>query len=216
MTGALLVYIPRPEKDGMGQHTRKPHRDAQPHGGVRAPKAGWIGKLPLLSMVSLIVMVAMVATAISTQKVALNFGGAPPPRPGTTANATDPARPAHAAQDDFPRPRRTGAGRGSNRPAVTVMIRTTSRWIGGFQGEVTITNQSGLPLRGWSLSFRYPTAQILAVWGVTIVSEGAALTVRNAAFQAPLAPGRSLRVPFTAQGSPGTVAACTFNGKSCY
>src|SRR3954471_6676735 len=92
MTRVLLVYIPRPERDGMGRHTKNVEdgvpEDDGPHRRRR------VGKVPLLPAVTGVVAIGAVVSAISTQQISLNFaGGTPPSGQRVQPQATDSSRP---------------------------------------------------------------------------------------------------------------------------
>src|SRR3954471_13955661 len=119
MTRVLLVYIPRPERDGMGRHTKNVEdgvpEDDGPHRRRR------VGKVPLLPAVSGVVAIGAVVSAISTQQISLNFaGGAPPPGLRAQPQSSDSAQPDARARDDAsPAGRKAGrASRGTARAAV--------------------------------------------------------------------------------------------------
>src|SRR5262245_51216353 len=137
MAGVLLVYIPRPERDGMGRHTRKVEEGFPEKDGPRGYRR--VGKMPLLPAVTGAVAISAVVSAISTQQISLNFAGGPPPgRPPGVTEPTSPDGRDSARDDSSLSPReRSGVSRGSGRKAFTVAFRTLSTWKAGYQGQVT-------------------------------------------------------------------------------
>src|SRR5438067_1137436 len=138
MTRVLLVYIPRPERDGMGRHTRKLDRGSRPDAGEddRSRRSRRIGKVPLMPTVTGILAIGAIVSAVSTQQISLNFAGGTPPSPpsplvtGSTRPQVKHGR--HTARDDSSTNARGRASREHTRSAVTVAFRRTSAWATGF------------------------------------------------------------------------------------
>jgi cellulase/cellobiase CelA1 len=204
----------------MGRHTKDPEDGVPEDDGPRRRRG--VGKLPLLPAVSGVVAISAVVSAISTQQISLNFAGGPPTEQQAQPQVTDSARPdgrhsRHTARDDSSlTPRGAGrASRGASRKAVTVAFRTVSTWDAGFQGQVTITNRTSEPVKGWTLTLRYPQTKILSAWNVTVVRKGEVLVADNPAEHPFILPGKSVKVSFTADGAGHQPVTCTFNGRSC-
>jgi hypothetical protein len=176
--------------------------------------------MPLLPAVTGVVAIGAVVSAISTQQISLNFAGGPPPG-DRQPQATDSSSPSgrhsrHTARDDSSlTPRGSEVSRESDRKAFTVAFRTLSTWRAGYQGQLTITNRSGRTVDGWTLVLRYPDTEILSAWDVKIIRKGATLIATNPADHPAIAPRRSVKVFFTADGAVGRPSVCTFNGKTC-
>jgi hypothetical protein len=206
----------------MGRHTKDDVEDGSPadESPRRDPR---VGKVPLLPAVAGVVAVGAVVSAISTQQISLNFAGGPPSAPGGRSPQVDDSAPPdgrhgrHTARDDSsPSPRGGNrTSRGYGRTSVSVAFRTLATSPTGFQGQATITNHSRRPVNGWTLTFRYPGAKIFAVRDAREVRKGATLIVRNPAEHPSIAPGRTVRVSFTAAGAAALPTACRFNGKAC-
>jgi hypothetical protein len=201
----------------MGRHTKNGDaEDESPRGRRR------VGKVPLLPTVSGVVAIGAVVSAISTQQIALNFAGGPPSEQQAQPQVTDSVRPEgrhsrRTARDDSSLSPRDGsrASRGANRTAVTVALRTVSTWQAGFEGQATITNRSGAPVKGWTLILRYPQTKIVSAWDVKIIRTGETLVADNPAEHPSIAPGKSVKVSFTANGAGARPSTCSFNGTAC-
>jgi cellulase/cellobiase CelA1 len=209
----------------MGRHTKDVEdgvaEDDGPH------RYGGVGKVPLLPAVAGVVAIGAVVSAISTQQISLNFAGGPPPPGGTQTQpqvsdsaAPDGRRSRRTARDgDSSLLPRAGAAprtsRDSERRAVTVAFRTVSTWHAGFRGQVTITNHTNTPVRGWTLVLRYPQTKIVSAWDVKVVRRGTTLVADNPAEHPSIAAGRSVTVDFTAKGASARPASCSFNGDPC-
>ena len=82
-------------------------------------------------------------------------------------------------------------------------LAVTSNWGSGFTGAATLKEVSGPALNGWTLTFDFPH-RITTLWDAVLVSRvGNRYTLRNAAWNAQLAPGGSIRFGFNAD--PGGV-----------
>ncbi|MEV7329379.1 cellulose binding domain-containing protein [Micromonospora sp. NPDC093244] len=91
--------------------------------------------------------------------------------------------------------------------------RTINTWPGGFQGEVTVANNTATTLSGWTVGLTLASGQaISSLWSGTNTGTTGSVTVRNAAYNGNLAPNASTTFGFTATGdgatSPGNVT-CT-------
>lgn len=170
----------------------------------------WIGRVPLMPALAGIVAVGIVATAYGTSNISLNFTGGAPSQP-----QADPQCSAGTGSDVCPQQTdgNTRASRGSTRPApYEVDFSTTSR-AGGFRGVVTVANHTAKPLKGWTLTFSIPNAQVLSLSGlVVVVRKGAVTTVKTPRV---LQAGSSAKVTFLAKGTAGDPDSCTFNSAPC-
>jgi hypothetical protein len=203
----------------MGRHTKDVEDGAEGEGSRRRRR---VGKVPLLPAVSAVVAIGAVVSAVSTQQISLNFAGGPPPDQRAQPQVTDSARPTgrhsrRTARDDSSLTPREGSrvSRGASRTAVTVALRTVSRWHAGFQGQATITNRGGGTVNGWTLILRYPKTKITSAWDVKIIRKGDTLVADNPAEHPFIAPGKSVKVSFTADGDGVRPVTCSFNGKAC-
>ena len=104
----------------------------------------------------------------------------------------------------------TGACRGSFSPA----------WQGpaSYGGDGTITNTGLSPINGWSLTFTAAaTDTVYASWGGTYSQAGRQVTIRDAGWNATIAPGQSVGFGYAAMFTGSTSAATAFrlNGIAC-
>src|SRR4051812_22904776 len=65
-----------------------------------------------------------------------------------------------------------------------VAYTVTSQWQAGFGASVAITNL-GDPVAGWTLAFSFPSGQtVTQLWNGTVSQSGAAVSVRDAGYNA--------------------------------
>ncbi|MET8154502.1 cellulose binding domain-containing protein [Actinoplanes sp. NPDC049668] len=98
-----------------------------------------------------------------------------------------------------------------------VAYTVTSQWPGGFGASVAITNL-GDPLNGWTLSFAFPSGQtVTQLWNGTVSQSGAAVSVRDAGYNAAVATGATTSFGFNGAwtGSNGVPASFAVNGVTC-
>ena len=92
----------------------------------------------------------------------------------------------------------------------------TSQWGGGFQGTVTVTNNSAAASSAWTVNFAFANGQqVTQSWNTTLSQSGATVTANNAAYNGSLAAGASTSFGFLASWN-GTNAvpsiSCTLSG----
>ena len=201
----------------MGRHTRKPEDGARVDPGDDRPgRNRRIGKMPLLPTVAGVLALGAIVSAFSTQQISLNFAGGTPSggaSPIVTVSGPPDQPGGHTAGNESSQSGR--ASRGAARSDVVVTVRTTAASARGFQGEATIVNRGTTAVKSWTLVLRYAQARISAVSGGRAVHTGTVLIVRNPATRPSIAPGRTVRVRFTATGTATSPSGCTFNGKAC-
>ncbi|WP_141577611.1 cellulose binding domain-containing protein [Actinomadura sp. WMMA1423] len=170
-------------------------------------KRGWtklvsVLPLPLLPIVALVIAVGIVSYALSTQQISLNFAGGSP-----KTSQTDP-------RDNQVSQRGPGerASRGGRPDGLVVGFRVASRTPGGFKATATIANKGQLPVSKWALAFKIPNATVTALSGATVVRTGEIGFVRG---RTGIAPGGTVRIVFTAQGTPSKPSSCVLNKLSC-
>jgi hypothetical protein len=180
---------------------------AEEEAGEGGGRLRWLTKVPLLPAIAGIGAIGVVTAAWSTSQISLNFAG------GAPSHAEQPQA---GAQDTNAR---RGAGdrtsRSDRTSAVTVAFRATSRSTTGFRATATIVNRGTQTINGWTLVFHIPNARVLSASNVVLVKPGSVATVRNLAAVPTIAPGRSVRVVFTAQGAASRPSSCRFNGVPC-
>jgi lysophospholipase L1-like esterase len=77
----------------------------------------------------------------------------------------------------------------------------TGQWSGGFQAAVTVT-AGAAPISGWTVTWQFANGQsINQAWNATVVTNGAAVTARNADYNGTLAAGASTQFGFLGAAS---------------
>jgi cellulase/cellobiase CelA1 len=92
-----------------------------------------------------------------------------------------------------------------------------NEWNTGFTATVTITNR-GAALNGWTLTWTFPgNQQITNSWNSQSTQSGAAVTARNAAWNATVPAGGTVSFGFQAtySGTNTRPAAFQLNGRQC-
>ncbi|MGW4940797.1 rhamnogalacturonan lyase family protein [Actinoplanes sp. NPDC004185] len=98
-----------------------------------------------------------------------------------------------------------------------VTYAVTNTWQGGFGAAVEVTNL-GDPVTGWTLGWSFPSGQtVTQLWGGTVTQSGAAVSVRDAGYNAAIATGASASFGFNGAftGANTNPAAFTLNGVAC-
>jgi hypothetical protein len=99
-------------------------------------------------------------------------------------------------------------------PGVTVSYKMTSDWGSGFNGEITVTNQSAAAVDGWGLEFDFP-GTISSIWDARVVSQsGQRHLVAGAGWNSGIPAMGSVSFGFTASPGGGTVAPGAFAFRS--
>ncbi|HVU70512.1 MAG TPA: family 43 glycosylhydrolase [Ktedonobacteraceae bacterium] len=95
---------------------------------------------------------------------------------------------------------------------------TTTNWTGGFTANIIITNTGATTINGWTLVFSFPgSQQITQVWNATVSQSGQQVTLRDAGYNASIAPGATANPGFNGSwsGSNPNPTAFTLNGSAC-
>ncbi|WP_431937458.1 cellulose binding domain-containing protein [Micromonospora sp. RP3T] len=83
--------------------------------------------------------------------------------------------------------------------------RTINTWPGGFQGEVTVANNTTATINGWTARLTLANGQaISSLWSGVNTGTTGTVQVRNADYNGTLAPNASTTFGFTATGDGGT------------
>ena len=121
---------------------------------------------------------------------ALN-GVANPTTPATTAPTTVPTIAPTTAPTTAPTVTPTRA--------CTATYKIASQWAGGFQGEVSVRNDSAATMSGWTAAFGFADGQqISQAWNATVTQTGSTVTARNVNWNGNLAPGATASFGFLA------------------
>lgn len=93
--------------------------------------------------------------------------------------------------------------------ACTATYKVVSQWSNGFQGEVTVRNDSAAAMSGWTATFAFANGQqINQAWNATVTQTGSTVTAKNVSWNGSLAGGASASFGFLAS-STGTNTAPT-------
>ncbi|WBB77104.1 cellulose binding domain-containing protein [Micromonospora sp. WMMD1128] len=92
--------------------------------------------------------------------------------------------------------------------------RTINTWPGGFQGEVTVANNTAAGINGWTVRLTMAGGQaISSLWNGVNTGTTGNVSVQNAAYNGTLGPNASTTFGFTATGNgataPGNVTCTT-------
>jgi chitodextrinase len=103
-------------------------------------------------------------------------------------------------------------------PTCQVTYATVSQWAGGFVASVQIANSGPAPVTGWVLAFTFGGDQrITSGWNATFTQSGAAVTMRNADWNATIAARASVTLGMqgTWTTSAAPPSAFLLNGVPC-
>jgi hypothetical protein len=141
---------------------------------------------------------------------------------GAAGGALNPSPPASARPaghgDGSPAPSGQHTGTGGTAAAQPLLsYKITSKWQGGFWGQITITFP-GAPPANWHLRFGYPGRHILGMNPDShLAPNGHAAVVRSSDYAAGSGPdGRTFAVGVGVQGVPTHPARCSFDGQACH
>jgi hypothetical protein len=95
-----------------------------------------------------------------------------------------------------------------------------SSWSGGFQGSVTITNNSTSAVSGWTLTWTWPNSgeAITDIWGASDTQSGTSVTATNASYDSSItASGGTVNFGFLGSDTGSTPSPAVFylNGNVC-
>ncbi len=76
----------------------------------------------------------------------------------------------------------------------------TAEWEGGYKAEIRITDRSGEPMEGWSLSFCCESA-ITEVWDGVLTADGDGYQISGTEYNSVIENGESVTVGYTAAGT---------------
>ncbi|MFE6485779.1 cellulose binding domain-containing protein [Streptomyces sp. NPDC057757] len=102
-------------------------------------------------------------------------------------------------------------------PACTVEYSVTGQWDTGFQGAVTITNNSAA-VSSWNLTFDYAQGQkVTQGWNAKWSQSGTTVTAANESWNGALGSGASVSAGFLASRSGSNAVPTSFrlNGTAC-
>ncbi len=85
----------------------------------------------------------------------------------------------------------------------------------GFQGQLTIDNDTDTAINGWQLTVVLPGDRFQWARPYYFHADGDMLTVFPPSNQQVIAPGASVTEDFMAQGTSTALGSCTLNGAPC-
>lgn len=95
----------------------------------------------------------------------------------------------------------------------TATFRVVSQWQGGYQGEMSVRNDTTATTSAWTATFSLGTGQVIAQsWNATVSQSGTTVTAQNVDWNGALSPGGSASFGFLVSGNAGSAtppAACT-------
>ncbi|MBQ0992028.1 cellulase family glycosylhydrolase [Micromonospora sp. H61] len=99
--------------------------------------------------------------------------------------------------------------------AATAVFSVTNNWGNGYQGQVTVTNDTSAPITSWRVEFDLPSSSTVSQsWNAQQSTSGSHYTFANVSWNGTLAAGASTSFGFLVNGT-GTPVNCTVNGASC-
>ncbi|WP_330437773.1 cellulase family glycosylhydrolase [Micromonospora sp. NBC_00821] len=99
--------------------------------------------------------------------------------------------------------------------AATAVFSVTNNWGNGYQGQVTVTNDTSAPITSWRVEFDLPSSSTVSQsWNAQQTTSGSHYTFANVSWNGTLAAGASTSFGFLVTGT-GTPVNCTVNGASC-
>ncbi|RLP97921.1 cellulose binding domain-containing protein, partial [Micromonospora sp. CV4] len=99
--------------------------------------------------------------------------------------------------------------------AATAVFSVTNNWGSGYQGQVTVTNNTSAQITSWRVEFDLPSSSSVSQsWNAQQSTAGSRYTFINLSWNGTLAAGASTSFGFLVAGS-GTPVNCTVNGSSC-
>jgi hypothetical protein len=100
-------------------------------------------------------------------------------------------------------------------PVISISFARVGQLSGGFEGRITIVNNSAGNVGNWQLIAALPGDSISSIQNALGPDADGVLYVQPLDTQGTIPPGGSLSVYFNAIGPTTTLAACTFNGAKC-
>jgi hypothetical protein len=131
----------------------------------------------------------------------------------TTTGATSSPSPNPSPSSSSASPSPTG----STQPATgcTLNAAITNSWPGGYQMQLTITNNTAVPGHGWAAGFSFgDTAETIAsAWNAAVSQSGTRVTARNESYNAEIPAGGSTTWGLVVSGGNQTLSAlaCSVN-----
>ncbi|MBO3739027.1 cellulase family glycosylhydrolase [Actinoplanes flavus] len=99
--------------------------------------------------------------------------------------------------------------------AETAAFRVSNSWSTGYQGEITVSNQSSSAISTWKVDLTLPAGtSVTQAWSSTLTSSGNTYTFTPAAWNGTIAANASTTFGFIVTGT-GRPTGCVVNGQTC-
>mgnify|MGYP003423204595 FL=1 len=125
-------------------------------------------------------------------------GGSTSPSASVSApgSSTPPSSPGSPGGPSSSSP---GGGTGAG---CTAAYKVTSSWSGGFQADVSVTNNGSSTIGGWTVNWTLGSGQdVTQVWSGTLTKSGSNVSVKNVNWNGSVAAGASTAFGFIGTGS---------------
>jgi hypothetical protein len=225
----------------LGDHVSPPPPNITPRYKALARRAGRHGLLVVALAAGFVILSGFSFLLVT---FGLSYAGSSDPPQDATAGCAGtfcgPASPAASALPDFSvsptarsgrsaslHHRHTAAPSPSSRPTlrrpapatpaarVTVSYTADKRWNGGFEGELTISNNTNAMVSVWTIAITLPGDRVTSVWNAEGQSSGDLLVLKPTSWDPPIRPGGHESIYFVAKGPTVSPASCTYNGAAC-
>lgn len=139
---------------------------------------------------------------VSNETTAENIKTLPAPTSSSTSEVVQ------SAQKESSNVSTGSAGQGQ------IALVSTSSWVGGFNGELQLTNSSGTSWKSWTVSFTKPSSiTALGGWGnYKLQTSGSNVTFSNESWNGNLDAGKLIKLGF---GGSGTLDEKTVSPSDC-
>jgi endoglucanase len=99
--------------------------------------------------------------------------------------------------------------------AESAAFTVVNSWNGGYEGRVTVTNDTPSTITTWRVQLTFPAGTTIAsAWNTTHTGSGGTYTFMPAAWNGTLASGAAATFGFTTNGA-GRPTGCDINGRAC-
>ena len=143
------------------------------------------------------------------------LGSQPLSIPSPSSTPVVKKKPPHHHPVTAPAPALTQPASVRTGPVISISFARVGQLDGGFEGRITIVNNSPANLGNWQLIAALPGDRISSIRNAQGPDADGVLYVQPPAMQETIPPGGSLSVYFNAIGPTTSLAACTFNGATC-
>jgi hypothetical protein len=182
-----------------------------------------------------VIVVTMAVLAFGTTQTYLRFSSGGPlqgcpvtgcVRPEASRSAdVGPQGPAGAVPDGTaraqpslsPRPRVPATAKGHPDTKIKITYHTLRIGYEGVVAVISITSHRAQPIRHWTLRLRTPGMRVGWLLGAQWrLGAKDAIIIQPEPSTGPLLKGQTVRIYFTATGTPAVPSGCVFNGSPCH